>query len=171
MANKEGHRAVDVCDRDTSLNTDPQDEEFEKVYNKKGRQRIKPSTWSLIRPLPDPPLQSGRYVLCNRGVTCRGPQCTFAHSQEEMESWNRQLHDQMRHRQPATEMSSYHRQLHLSMIPDWPTPSSGLEAIIKFAHGPATEMSSRQQLQQSMTTDWPMPIQSVPVPRPVRSVI
>ena len=124
MANREWRRAVDVCDRDT-FNTDPQDEEsseeFKEVYNKKGRQRIKQSTWSLIRPLPDPPLQSGRYVLCNRGVTCRGPQCTFAHSQEEMESWNNQLHDQMRH-QPATEMSSYHRELHQSMIPDWPTP-------------------------------------------------
>ena len=120
MANRECYRTVDVCDRDTSFNTDPQDEEFKEVCNKKGRQRIKQSTWSLIRPLPDPPLQSGRYVLCNGGVTCRGPQCTFAHSQEEMVAWNTQL-DQMRH-QPATETPSFHRQLHQSMIPDSPTP-------------------------------------------------
>ena len=115
-------KSVDV---DTGFKTDPQDEEFVEV-KRKGGQRIKSSngravTWSLIRPLPDPPLPSGRYyVRCNRGETClRGPRCTFAHSQEEMVSWNNQLSEQMRHQPaPATERSSQRQQLQQSIIAD-----------------------------------------------------
>ena len=129
MARREHHRAVDVRVQDTWFKTDPQDEEF---YNyRKGRQRIKTSsrvTSSPIRPIPDPPLKSARYVLCN-GETCRGPQCTFAHSHEEMISWNTQLY-QMRH-QPALMSSRLHMlQLKQSMITDWQTPIQSVPVTV-----------------------------------------
>ena len=130
-------RECPVDDVDTWLKTDPQVEDFVEV-NRKGGQRIKSSngrmTWSpmRVRPLPNPPLQSGRYVLCNRGETClRGPRCNFAHNKEEMDSWNKQL-DQMRH-QPAqaTEMSS-RLQLQQSITADsWPTLTQSVHVPVR----------------------------------------
>ena len=149
MARRERHgaSAVEVCDG--CFRTNPRDEKLMEVYCRNGWQHFGAQkrlvTWSAnkmvlvaIRPLPDPPLQSGRYVLCNREETCRRPRCTFAHSQEEMVAWNTQLYG-MRH-QPATKISSQRPELQQTA---WPT------------------------LRQSVPmTAWPTLRQSVPVPRP-----
>ena len=43
-----------------------------------------------IRPRPQIHLPGGRFVLCN-GAKCRGNACTYAHSPEEMDAWNKEL--------------------------------------------------------------------------------
>ena len=101
--------AVNVCG--LCFKTNPQDEELMRVYCRTGWHQGAPSvlvTWSAqkfalvqIRPFPEPLLASGRYVQCNREATCKGPRCTYAHSEEEMVVWNTQL--EWKRRQQAQE--------------------------------------------------------------------
>lgn len=47
---------------------------------------------SSIRPMPRNISLNGRkFILCRRGPRCVGEKCTFAHSKEERNAWNRQL--------------------------------------------------------------------------------
>ena len=41
---------------------------------------------SRIRPVPDVPFN--RFILCDRRRSCKGENCTFPHSKEEMDAWN-----------------------------------------------------------------------------------
>ena len=46
-----------------------------------------------IRPMPrvNLPQRGKRFIVCDQGWRCGGDQCTFAHSMEEREAWNREL--------------------------------------------------------------------------------
>ena len=89
--------AADVCS--LCFRNNPSDERLLRIYcnNYAEHTGVPPIlvTWSEwrwalvpIRPLPDPHLLHGNYVRCNGPSLCRGEQCTFAHSNEELAVWN-----------------------------------------------------------------------------------
>ena len=48
-----------------------------------------------VRSMPDPwAMQLGKhFIMCDRGPRCRGDACTFAHSTDELNTWNTQLEE------------------------------------------------------------------------------
>ena len=47
-----------------------------------------------VRSMPDPWKMLGKhFILCDRGPRCRGDACTFAHSTDELDTWNTQLEE------------------------------------------------------------------------------
>ena len=92
-------------------------------------------TRGRVRSMPDPWEMRGTFIMCDRGSRCRGDACTFAHSADELDTWNTQLEEWRQLQRDSANLYFLHSPNYEEMEKD-PEPEEEQQSCDSFEQEP-----------------------------------